>query len=141
MADTLDAIRIRPAMRSRANLDGFCVVPGKGDAGCCVGRHHDHDLDPPRLDRPRALGKAVGCNVLCASMRETAARTWPYIKLPIPRSGRRQTTHPAMQPVGHSSQGIVIERGHLARIDRAIWAEAVPALPDGGRTHRHGIEP
>src|SRR5438128_194750 len=109
MADTLDGIRIRPVMPSRANLDGFCVVPGKGDAGCRVGRHHDHDLDLPSLDRPRALGQAVGSPVLCASMRETTAWPWLYIKVPIPRRSRCQTTHPAMQPVGHGSQGIVVE--------------------------------
>ena len=35
----------------------------------------------------------------------------------------------------------MVERGHLSGIDRAVGKEAIPALPDGGRPHRHRIEP
>src|SRR3989442_3800729 len=141
MATTLDVVRIRPVMPSRANLDGCSTACWQDHTGHCVGRDLDLDLDPPRLDRPRAPGQAIRSNVLYASMRETGAWTWPHIKLAIPRSCRRQTAHCAMQPIGHGSQGVVVERGHLSGIDRAVRKEAVPALPDGGRPHRHRIEP
>src|SRR5437879_9041508 len=141
MATTLDMVRIRPVMPSRANLDGCSTACWQDHTGHRVGRDLDLDLEPPRLGCPRAPGQALRSNVLYASMRETAASAWPHIKLSIPRSGRRQTAHRAMQPVGDGSEGVVVERGHLAGIDRAVRTEAVPALPDGGRSHRHWIEP
>src|SRR5437763_1148126 len=66
---------------------------------------------------------------------------WPDIEVAIPRTGRREATHGAVQPVGDGAKGIVVERRHLVRIDRAVRAEAVPALPDGGGTHCYRIEP
>src|SRR5437660_10258982 len=66
---------------------------------------------------------------------------WLHFQVAIPWGGRCEAPHDTVQPVGHSSQGVVIERGHLAGIDRAVRKEAVPALPDGCRSHRYRIEP
>ena len=74
-------------------------------------------------------------------MGEPTAWMWPDVEVAISRSGRCQATHGAVQPVGDGSQGVVVERVHLARIDRAVREQAVPALPDGGGSHRHRIEP
>src|SRR5207247_7359040 len=141
MSITLDMVRIRPAMRSRANLNWHHLAAGKGHAGRRVGRDHNHDFNLSRLDRPRTLGCSVGRDVPRAGMGETAARAWPDLELAIARRGRGEAAYRAMQPVGNSPEGVVVERGHLAGIDRAVRPQAVPALPDGGRPHRYGVEP
>src|SRR2546425_9200511 len=46
-----------------------------------------------------------------------------------------------MQPIGNSTQSVVVKRGHLTRIHRAIGTEAIPAFPDGGGPHRYWVEP
>ena len=102
MVGTLNLVRIRPAMRSRANLEWWRVASRKGDAGRRVGRDHYHDLDLPRLDPPRGLGKTVGRTVACGGVREPAAREWPNVEVAIPRRGRREAAHSSMQPVGDS---------------------------------------
>ena len=47
----------------------------------------------------------------------------------------------AVQPVGDRAERVVVERGHLAGVDRAVGQQAVPALPHGRRAHRHGVQP
>src|SRR5207248_11007863 len=77
----------------------------------------------------------------CASKGETATRVWLDIEAAIAWRSRCQPAHRALQPVGNSTKRVVIEGGHLARIDRAIGTLAVPAFPDSGGSHRHRIEP
>src|SRR5258708_15580736 len=141
MGDVFDVVRIRPAMRSRANLDWLGSAPRKSYSGLRIRWDYNHNLDLPRLDRPSGLRQAVGRAVPCAGMRETAAWTWPDIEVAVPRTSRREAPHSAVQPVGNGAKGIVVERRHLVRIDRAVRAEAVPALHDSGGTHRYRIEP
>src|SRR5437016_13454310 len=128
-------------MCPRSDLDWLRVAPGKGHAGRGVGWDHDLDLNLPRLDRPCRFGQTIGRDVSCASVCETIAWARPDVQVAIPRLGRREAAHRAVQPVGNGSQGIVVERGHLAGIDRSVRAQAVPALPDGSGPHRHWIEP
>src|SRR6266567_7284542 len=134
-------VRIRPAMRSSLDLDWLSVAPGKGHTGCRVGWNYDHDLDLPRLDRPRRFGQTVGHHVSCASVGEITARTWSDFEVAIARSGRCKPANRAMQPVGDGSESVVVERGHLSRVDRTIRALAIPAFPNGGSSHHHRIEP
>src|SRR5215469_15465399 len=72
---------------------------------------------------------------------ETASRMRLDGDATVSRGCGRQTRHRAVQPVGDGSQGVVVEGGHLVWVDRAVWPEAIPALPDGGCTHRHWVEP
>ena len=128
-------------MRPSSDLDWLRIASREGHAGLRVGRDHDLDLNLPRLDRPLALGQTIRRDVSCASVCETIARARPDVQVAIPRLGRCKAAHRAVQPVGNGSQGIVVERGHLAGIDRSVRAQAVPALPDGSGPHRHWIEP
>ena len=52
-----------------------------------------------------------------------------------------QPGHAFVQPGAHGAVGVVIERGHLARVDGAVRQHGVPALPDGGGAHGDGIQP
>ena len=63
------------------------------------------------------------------------------VEMAIPWRGRGESAYRAVQPVGDGPKGIVVEGCHLIRIDRAVWPQAVPALPDGCGTHGHRIEP
>src|SRR5205085_12195009 len=56
-------------------------------------------------------------------------------------SGCRKTARYTRQLIGGSNESVVVEGCHLAGIDRAVWAQTVPTLPDGCRPHRHRIEP
>ncbi len=141
LKDAFEVVGIRPAMRPRSDLDRLSVAPRKGHAGRRVGRHHHLDLDLLSLDRPPGLGQAVGGDVPGPGTGETTSRIRPDSDVTIRGSGRCQTSHCAVQPVGDSSQGVVVERRHRVWIDRAIGPEAIPALPDGGRSHRHRVEP
>ena len=98
MVGVFDVIRIRPAMRSRANLDWFSIAPRKSYIGLRIRRDHNHNLDLPRFDRPPGLGQTVGGNMPCSRMGETTSWLWPDIEVAIPRTGRREATHGAVQP-------------------------------------------
>src|SRR2546430_13128395 len=128
-------------MRSRGNLDWFRVILGKNHAGRRIGWNHDHYLDLLLLNRPRGLGQTIVSDVSYAGVSETTSRMWPYGKVAITRCSGCKTTYGTVQPIGNSPKGIVVEGCHLIRIDRAIWTQAVPALPDGCGTHGHRIEP
>src|SRR6266700_1087770 len=134
-------VGVDPAMRPRADLDDGLITSGKGNTGCRVGWNDDHHLDVSILNRPRTLGHAIGGHVPRASRGEPTTWMWSHSQVAISRSGRRQPPHGTVQPVSDGSQSVVIERGHLAWIDRAICKQAIPALPDSGGSHRHWIEP
>jgi hypothetical protein len=53
----------------------------------------------------------------------------------------RKAGHAPVQPVGDRAECVVVERRHLAGVDRAVLEHRVPALPDRRRAHRHGVEP
>ena len=76
-----------------------------------------------------------------AGAGEPAARPRADGQASIAGRGGRQAPHDAVQPVGHRAEGVVVERGHLAGVDRAVGQQAVPALPGGGGPHRHLVEP
>ena len=46
-----------------------------------------------------------------------------------------------VEPVGDGTQGVVVEGGHLARIDRPVGEHRVPAFPGGGGAHGDRVEP
>jgi hypothetical protein len=47
----------------------------------------------------------------------------------------------AVQPVDDGAERVVVERGHLAGVDRAVRQHPVPAFPHRGRAHRDGVQP
>src|SRR5437588_8837385 len=110
MAGAFDVIRIRPAMRSRANLDWFGIARRKSYSGLRIGRDHNRNLDLSRLDRPCALGQPVGGNIPRSRMGETTPWLWTDIEVAIPRTGRCKASHGAVQPIGDGAKGIVVER-------------------------------
>src|SRR5450755_1574430 len=128
-------------MRPRTNFNGGCRASGKSHARRGGGRDDHHHLDGPCLNRPRALGQTIGGHVPDAGRGESTAWLWTDCQVTISWSSGSETTHSSVQPVGDGTQSIVVERGHVSRIDRTIWKQAIPALPDGGGPHRHGIEP
>src|SRR6266699_1943754 len=109
MMDALDVVRIRPAMRSRANLDRRDNTPGKSHRGCRIGRDHDHDLDLFLLDRPFGLGQTVGRDMPSMGVCEGATRVWLDGEVTIPRCDRREAANNSVQPVGDSPKGIMVE--------------------------------
>lgn len=46
-----------------------------------------------------------------------------------------------MQPVGDGTEGVVVEAGHFAGVDGAVFEQAVPAFPDGGGALGDAVEP
>src|SRR5262245_9345885 len=70
-----------------------------------------------------------------------ATRPWTHLDVAIPWRGRRGPADSAVHPIGHRSERVVVERGHLAGVDRPVREHAVPAFPDGRGTHGHGVEP
>ena len=51
------------------------------------------------------------------------------------------TTDDSMHPVGHCPERVVVEARHLSRVDAAVGKHRIPALPDRGGAHGHGIKP
>ena len=54
---------------------------------------------------------------------------------------RRQPSQDAVHPVRHRAERVVVERGHLARVDAAVGQHRVPPFPDRRRAHRDRVEP
>ena len=46
-----------------------------------------------------------------------------------------------VEPVGDGAEGVVVEGGHVAGVDGAVGQHGVPAFPDGGGAHGHGVQP
>ena len=71
------------------------------------------------------------------------AATGPGLDVVVATAGGAdgQAGHPSVEEVADGTEGVVVERGHLAGVDRAVGQHAVPALPDRGRPHPHLVEP
>ena len=59
----------------------------------------------------------------------------------VARRIRREPGDDAVQPVADRAEGVVVERRHLAGVDRAVGQHRVPALPDRRRAHRDRVQP
>ena len=106
-----------------------------------VRRHGRLEGERRPVEGPRHRRRAVGRLVRRLGRRDarTGARGDP--QRPVARLGGGETRDRAVQPVGHRAERVVVERGHLARVDRAVREHRVPALPDRRRAHRHRVEP
>jgi hypothetical protein len=114
-----------------------------GDVHRGGGPDRDDDLQPEAALRPFPgdLGVAVGRAMTRRGRGQAPGRCRPDQQLAIAGSGRCQARHRAMQPVGHRTEGVVVERRHLARVDGAVGQHAVPAFPGGGGAHCHRVQP
>ena len=74
-------------------------------------------------------------------MGEPAAGARADEQLAVARFGGGQPGHHPMEEVGDRPEGVVVERGHLRAVDRAVRQQAVPPLPHGRRPHRDRVQP
>ena len=129
-----------PLVHAGHHLDGDRCSGQLDDRGR-VRRHHRAHDDLGSVAVPRDGGLAVGREVACGRVLEPGERPRCDAQARVARRSRGEPGHGPVQPVRDRSEGVVVERRHLARVDRAVGQQAVPALPHGGRAHRHGVEP
>src|SRR5579875_2888117 len=128
-------------MRAGTDLDGRCVVSRQCDGSRCIGRYHHLYFDLLSLDVPCRFSDPIRSAVPCAGKGQTTTRVRLDGEMAITRLGWSETANGAMQTVSDGAQRVVIEGCHLAWINRAVGAQAIPAFPDRCRSHRHRIEP
>src|SRR5689334_3674679 len=133
--------RIRPLMHSRSNFNGLFICTRKSYNPCDIGRDNYLHFDLSILNDPGTFSFTIWGKVARKSVTYPATWTRSKLDTPVPWFSRSEPTDDSMQPVCHCAQGIVVEGGHFARVDRAIWEEAIPTLPDRGSAHSDGIEP
>src|SRR6187431_3702194 len=72
---------------------------------------------------------------------ELRGRMRPDRYLAVSRSAGSQTGYAPMHPVRDRAKRVVVERGHLTRVDSAVGEHAVPPFPDGRGAHLDRVEP
>ena len=94
--------------------------------------------------RPRGATRPTPARRACGACRRVArARAAAAARCGCggTRAPRARARHRAVQPVGDRPERVVVERGHLAGVHRAVGQQAVPALPHRGRAHVTEVQP
>ena len=125
-----------------AGLDAMDLVGvGWFDDGGGADGYGDREFDAGGSAIPAHDRFAVGSVVSRFGEVELRGRVRPDGDLAVSRCGGSESGHAPVHPVRDRAERVVVERGHLARVDRAVGQHAVPPLPDGRGAHPDGVEP
>ena len=92
-------------------------------------------------DAPGHLPAPCGGFVACFGVAQLFAEVRREKRPAKAGFGRSKARYAGEQPGYHRTIGIVVETVHPVFSDVAVGLHAVPALPDGGSSEIHGIQP
>src|SRR5262245_48882432 len=84
------------------------------------GRDANLEIEAFTLTGPSHAGSTVRRAQRGAGVGQPAARSWFHLQPLVRGRARCEPGHPAVQEVDDRPEGVVVERGHLARIDGPV---------------------
>ena len=98
-------------------------------------RQVDLEHEPACFSPPGDFGRPVRSDLAGPGRREGAPRRRLYDDRPVPGLTGASPATTRCRKSATAPEGVVVERRHLARVDRTVGQHAVPAFPDRRRSH------
>ena len=122
--------------RERPGFSNWEHDLGRGPLG-----NADLDLEPVAVALPANVNRPVGALVAGFRPVESSAQARGDAEAAPSRLDYLKTSHSAVEPRADRAVSVVIEREHLAGVDRTVGLYRVPALRDRRRAMSDWIEP